>query len=52
MGMEGRPVVEGLSYPGVDIVIRRYGHQGAKAGEIFNELQWMEAAALPHLNKR
>lgn len=50
--MEGRPIIEGLNYAGVDVVIRRYGYRGNKAAEIFDGLQWMEAAALPHLNKR
>lgn len=51
-GMEGKHRYEGLNYAGVDVVIRRYGYRGEKAGEIFEGLQWMEAAALPLMNKR
>lgn len=52
LGMEGRQIIEGLDYAGVDVVIRRYGYRGQQADEIFEGLQWMEAAALPLMNKR
>lgn len=50
--MEAKIRYEGLNYLAVDVVIRRYGYRGKKAAKIFLDLQWMEAAALPHLNKR
>lgn len=43
----GGPVIwEGLIPSEVDVVIRRRGHQGARADEIFAGVQVMEAAAL------
>ena len=50
-GMDATLVWKGLNYPSVETVIRMEGHKGEKAKEIFRDIQVMEAAALPILNK-
>lgn len=50
--MSGELIWQGMDYPGVATVIRMMGHKGQKASEVFADIQIMEAAALPALNKR
>lgn len=50
-GMEALLIWHGFDYPGISIVIGMHGHRGQKAQAIFNDLQVMEQAALPILNK-
>lgn len=49
-GMSGVCVWQGLRYTEAEAAIRMLGHT-ASAGEIFDGLRTMEAAALPLLNK-
>lgn len=51
VGMDGTLVWKGFDYPGVEVVIRMQGYRGQTARDIFADLQVMEAAALPILNK-
>ena len=49
--MDGTLIWKGLQYPGVAVVIQMQGHKGQKAQAIFRDVQVMEQAALPILNK-
>lgn len=50
-GMDGRLVYHGLDYSSVHVVMQMLGYTGDKAREIFFDLQFLEATALPLLNK-
>lgn len=50
-GMDGTLIWKGLNYQGVAVVIQMQGHKGQKAQGIFRDVQVMEQAALPILNK-
>jgi hypothetical protein len=50
-GMASEWVWHGLRYDGCECVIRNMGFKGQKAREIFLDLQLMERAALPILNR-
>lgn len=49
--MGGQLIYSGLRYFDCEVVIRNHGHSGKKAHGIFRDLQTLEAAALPILNK-
>lgn len=42
---------DGLDYAGVEIVMRRYAVPAAQRGEVFAQLQVLEAQALRQLNR-
>jgi phosphoribosylpyrophosphate synthetase len=50
-GMEATLIWQGLDYQGVSVVIQMQGHKGQKVQGIFKDVQVMEQAALPILNK-
>lgn len=50
-GMDATLIWHGFDYNGLAVVIRMHGHTGSKAQGIFGDVQVMEQAALPILNK-
>ncbi|MGI9192076.1 MAG: DUF1799 domain-containing protein [Chitinophagaceae bacterium] len=50
-GMDATLIWQGLDYNGVAVVIQMHGHKGQKGQGIFRDIQVMEQAALPILNK-
>ena len=49
--MGGSLIYDGLIYSGIRDVIWAHGHTGKTAREIFMDVQTMERAAIPELNK-
>lgn len=52
VSLRGGVVWEGLNYPGVEVVMRRYQVPAELEGEVFRQLQILEDETLQIRNKR
>ncbi len=51
-GLMGGVVWEGLNYPGVEVVMRRYGVPPEQEGEVFAQLQVLEQETVKLRNQQ